>query len=160
MSQCSTSSITHHWSPWWRHQIETFSPLLALCAGNSHITCELPSQCGGALMFSLNCAWTNGLAKNWKGMPCIVNFSKVFLFYWNAVDKSKCHYEDVIMGAMASQITSLTIVYSRVYSGADQRKHQSSALLVFVRGIHRWPVNSPVTWKMHPFDGVIISGRC
>ena len=47
------------------------------------------------------------------------------------------------MGVMASQITSLTIVYSTVYSDADQRKHQSSASLVFVRGIHRWPVNSP-----------------
>ena len=47
------------------------------------------------------------------------------------------HYNDVIMGAMASQITSLTIVFSTVYSGADQRKHQSSASLAFVRGIHR-----------------------
>ena len=47
------------------------------------------------------------------------------------------HYDDVIMGAMASQITSLTIVYSTVYSGADQSKHQSSASLAFVRGIHR-----------------------
>ena len=47
------------------------------------------------------------------------------------------HYNDVIMGAIASQITSLTIVYSTVYSGADQRKHQGSASLAFVRGIHR-----------------------
>ena len=47
------------------------------------------------------------------------------------------HYSDVIMNTMASQITSLTIVYSTVYSGADQRKHQSSASLAFVRGIHR-----------------------
>ena len=64
------------------------------------------------------------------------------------------------MGAMASQITSLTIVYSTVYSGTDQRKHQSSAALAFVRGIHRWPVNSqhkgPVTPKMFPFDDVTI----
>ena len=64
------------------------------------------------------------------------------------------------MGAMASQITSLFIVYSTVYSGADQRKHQSSASLAFVRGIHRGPVNSPhkwpVTWKMFPFDDVIM----
>ena len=70
------------------------------------------------------------------------------------------HYNDVIMGAMASQITSLTIVYSTVHSGADQRKHQSSASLTFVWGIHRWPVNSPhkcpVTRKMFPFDDVII----
>ena len=50
---------------------------------------------------------------------------------------SLVHYGDVIMGAIASQITSLTIVYSTVYSDADQRKHQSSASLAFVRGIHR-----------------------
>ena len=55
---------------------------------------------------------------------------------------------DVIMGAMASQFTSLTIVYPTVYSGADQRKHQSSALLAFVRGIHRWSMNSPLKWPV------------
>ena len=62
------------------------------------------------------------------------------------------HYVDVIMGVMASQITSLAIVYSTVYWGANQRKHQSSASLAFVRGNHRGPVNSPhkgpVTRKM------------
>ena len=70
------------------------------------------------------------------------------------------HYNDVIMSTMASQITSLTIVYPIVYLSADQRKHQSSALLAFVRGIHRRPVNSPhkglVTRKMCPFDDVIM----
>ena len=50
---------------------------------------------------------------------------------------TKIHYDDVIMGVTASQITSLTIVYSTVYSGADQSKHQSSASLAFVWGIHR-----------------------
>ena len=64
------------------------------------------------------------------------------------------------MGAVVSQITSLTIVYSTVFSDADQRKHQSSALLAFVRGILRWPVNFPHKWpvtrKMFPFDDVII----
>ena len=66
------------------------------------------------------------------------------------------HYDDVIMDAIASQITSLTIVYSYVYSGADQSKHQSSASLAFVWGIHRGPVNSPHKWpvtrKMFPSD--------
>ena len=70
------------------------------------------------------------------------------------------HYNDVIMGTMASQITGLTIVYSTVYSGADQKKHQSSASLALVRGIHRGPVNSPRKWpvtrKMFPFDDVIM----
>ena len=74
--------------------------------------------------------------------------------------KGPRHYCDVIMGAMASQITSLTIVYSTAKSGADQRKHQSSASLAFVRGIHQTPVNSlhkgPVTQKMFPFDDVIM----
>ena len=73
------------------------------------------------------------------------------------------HYNDVIMGAMASRITSLTIVYSTVYSGAYQRKHQSSTSLAFVWGIHRGPMNSPhkwpVTWKMFKFDDVIMC-RC
>ena len=49
------------------------------------------------------------------------------------------HYGDVIMGTMASQITSLTIGYSTVHSGADQRKYQSSASLAFYAG------NSPGT---------------
>ena len=70
------------------------------------------------------------------------------------------HYCDVIMSPMASQITSLAIVYSIAYSGTDQRKHQSSASLAFVRGIHRGPGNSPHKWpvtrKMFPFDDVIM----
>ena len=71
------------------------------------------------------------------------------------------HYNDAVMGAIASQITSLTIVYSTVYSDADQRKHQSSASLAFVRGIPRGPVNSPHKWpatrNMFPFDDVIMN---
>ena len=67
---------------------------------------------------------------------------------------------DVIIGTVVSQITSPNIVYWIVYSGADQRRHQSSASLAFVWGIHRWPVISPhkwsVTWKMYPFEDVII----
>ena len=70
------------------------------------------------------------------------------------------HYTDVIMVTIASQITSLTIVYSTVYSDADQRTYQSPASLAFVRGIHRRPVNSPHKWpvtrKMLPFDDVIM----
>ena len=72
------------------------------------------------------------------------------------------HYNDVIMGAIPSEITSLNIVYSTVYSGADQRKHQSSASLAFVWWIHG-PVNSPhkwpVTWKIFPFHDVIMNNK-
>ena len=67
-------------------------------------------------------------------------------------DLTSLHYSDAIMTTMASQITSLAVVYSTVYSDADQRKHRSSASLAFMRGIHRGPVNSPhkgpVTRKM------------
>ena len=70
------------------------------------------------------------------------------------------NYCDVIMGAAASQITSLTIVYSTVYSDADQRNYQSSASLPFVQGIHREPLKSPhkgpVTREMFSFDDVIM----
>ena len=64
------------------------------------------------------------------------------------------------MGVIVSQITSLTIVYSIIYSDADQRKHQSSASLAFVWGI---PVNSPHKWpvmqKMFPFDDIIMNSE-
>ena len=70
------------------------------------------------------------------------------------------HYSYVIMDAMASKITGVSIVYSSFCSGADQGKHQSSASLAFVRVIHQSPVNSPhkgaVRRKMLPFDDVII----
>ena len=70
------------------------------------------------------------------------------------------HYSDVILGAMASQINSLTILYSTVYLGLNQRKYHSSASLAFVRGILRCPGNSPHKWpvtrKMFGFDDVIM----
>ena len=89
----------------------------------------------------------------WKGFMVDHRFCLVLVYLLS-------HYDDVIMGTIASQITSLTSVYSTVYSGADQSKHQSSASLAFVWGIHRGPVNSPHKWpvtrKMFPFDDVIM----
>ena len=65
------------------------------------------------------------------------------------------------MGTMSSQITSASNVYSTICSGVDQREHQSSVSLAFVRGIHRGLVNSPhkgpVMRKMFPFDDVIMT---
>ena len=76
---------------------------------------------------------------------------------WNFVFIS-CQSNDVIMGAIASQPTSLPIVYLTAYSRRRSKEYQSSASLAFVRGTHRWPVNSshkgPVTRKMFPFDDV------
>ena len=99
-------------------------------------------------------------------LSCIVSYALWasaignFLCYWIFEIAMALHYSDVIMGAMASSITSLTIVYSTVYSGAYQRKHQSSSSLAFVWGIYRSSVNFshkwPVTRKMFPSDDVII----
>ena len=61
------------------------------------------------------------------------------------------HHNDLMISAMASKITSLTIVYSTVYSGTEQRKHQRCTSLAFGRGIHK----GPVTQTMFPFDDVI-----
>ena len=72
----------------------------------------------------------------------------------------KEHYNDVIMGAVSSQITGVSIVCSIVCLGADQRKYQISASLVFVRGFQRWPRDSlhkgRITRKVFPFDDVIM----
>ena len=85
------------------------------------------------------------------------------LRYWNVIARYQTtldHYNDVIMNSMASQITTLMIIYSTFYSGADQLKHQSSASLAFGWGIHQWPMNSPhkgpISQKMFPFDDVIM----
>ena len=87
------------------------------------------------------------LAAMWQ--RCLPNFGVI----------GKFHYNDVIMSAMASQITGISVVCSTVGLGADQRKHQRFTSLAFVWGI-RWPVNSPhkrpVTRKIFPFDDVIM----
>ena len=58
----------------------------------------------------------------------------------------RSHCDDVIMGAIASQITSLTIVYSTVYSGADQSKYQSSASLALMASNAE---NASIWWRHH-----------
>ena len=57
---------SHIYISWWRHQMETFSALLAICAGNSPVPVNFPhkSQWRGALMFSLICVWINGWVNN------------------------------------------------------------------------------------------------
>ena len=100
------------------------------------VTCNLYTQLWNILMCRRNCKWKT---------------------FWDHM--RSYHYNDVTMSAMASQITSLAIVYPTANSGANQRKHQSSASLAFVKGIHQWPVNSPsqrpVARKMFPFKDVI-----
>ena len=70
------------------------------------------------------------------------------------------HHSDVIMNSMASHITGVSIICSTVCSAA-QRIHRSIGSLAFVRGIHRWPVDSsrkgPVTQKIFPIDDVTMN---
>ena len=109
---------------------------------------------GAMSVFSMQSLW-NLAGVSVTGLPRRIVNSSVRFFVG--------HYSDVITGPLASQITSLTIVFSAVYSGEDQRKHQSSASLAFVLGIHRWPVNSPHKWpvtrKMFPLDDVIMCNK-
>ena len=116
--------------------------------------------------FVLECQIFFPSLKEFKGMPIITNnlfknaYIVVVLPVFVRANNLEIHCNDVIISVMASQITRLTIVYSNVYSGADQRKYQSSASLAFMRGIHRSSVNSPHKWpvtrKMFPFDDVIM----
>ena len=92
----------------------------------------------------------HGYLTTWEGTRIV---GPVTSWHW-------CPYSDVIMSAMAYYITSLTIVHSTVYSGADK----SPASLAFVRGIHRWPVNSPHKGRASneekfSFDDVIMATR-
>ena len=102
------------------------------------------------------CAW-QGTMEEQSCAECF--FFTLYKYIWNKKNRNMCrpghgsanlryHYCDVIMGAMVSQTTSLTIVYPIVHSGADQRKYQRSASLAFVWEIHRWPVNSLHKWPV------------
>ena len=106
---------------------------------NAHLTLQLWFTLPFNISFRTRC-----LQSCWQGSNYFVRWTLALLV---------SHYRDVIMGTMASQINSLIIVYSTVYSGAVQRKYQSSRSLAFVRGIHRWPVNSPhknvFMWSRH-----------
>ena len=82
------------------------------------------------------------------------------LIYLRSMKFKSRHYDDAKMGSIGSQITSLTIVYSAVYSGEDKRKHQSSASLAFVWEIHRWPVNCPHKWPVTRKTFPLMTSSC
>ena len=91
----------------------------------------------------------------------MINLDVLYVMSLNScvsVSEMRClHYSDVIMSAIASQNTGVSIVYSTIWSGTDQRKHQSSVSLAFVRGIHWWRANSSHKGSvMFPFDDVIV----
>ena len=142
-SQCiSLSTVCSTICSGWRKRKHQSSLLLALCEGNPPFAGGFPSQ----------------RASNKELWCFLLRQPEQIVEHDLCCSYSLFHYSDVIMSAMASQIK---IVYSTVYSGAYQRKHQSSASRAFVRGIHRSPVNSPhkgpVTRKMFPLDDVMMS---
>ena len=152
------------WGIFWRNAHDSNNPLLV---GTAHLKLQ-PRLLGTNMLIVLNsklCRIWDG--KLWWYSCCYLPGSKDMLTNIhshtspNTQTAPAHHYCDVMMGTITSQITSLTIVCSTVYSGADQRKHQSSASLAFVWGIHRGSVNSPHKWpvtrKMFPFDDVIMS---
>ena len=116
--------------------MEPFPALMALCAGNSPFNGEFPSQRPVTQSFDvffdlcLNKRLSKQSRRNHAHFDVIVMLLQKY-------EKLFSHYCDVIMGTMASQITSLKIFNLTVYSDADQRAHESSASLAFVRGIHR-----------------------
>ena len=87
-------------------------------------------------MFTCTNCWRN----NWVPWYLRRHESHVMSLYWNMF--WACHYSDIIMSVMASQVTCVSIVCPTVCSGSDHRKHQSSASLAFASGIDRWPVDS------------------
>ena len=158
------------------HAGDLHSPGMDKCGMNEWaiinvINNRIHHLCGGHAPELLHTTWTTSQTtvviikldiNLCRGQFILGNTNMYMHFLWfldrNVVNYTPFDYDDVIMDTMASQITSLAIVYSTVYSGADQRKHQSSASLAFVREIHRRPVNSPHKWpvtrKMVPFDDV------
>ena len=117
--------------------------------------------CHGMAWLIQYCLWEGNVPRAGNvGFEIFLLLTPTIFLTDNQVDSNLRHYSDVIMDAMASQTTSLTVVHSTVYSGADQRKHQSSASLAFMQGIHWWSVKSPHKWrvtqKMFPFNDVIM----
>ena len=138
-------TLSHHWS-----LLANGSPV-----GMRIPRCDLPRG-----VWQRQTHWLQRKLSFWRLLvqPAMIISSK-WIYFVSVQGKSNSsprHYGDVIMDAIASQIICLTIVYSTVYSDTDERKHQSSASLAFVRG----PVNSPHKWpvarKMFPFDDVIM----
>ena len=94
------SKIQKPWA-WWRHQMETFSALLAICAGNSPVAGEFPhkGQWRGALMSSLICTWINGWVNNGDA---------------GDLRRHRAHYDVPVMRARLHTIR-VTIIGSRQY---------------------------------------------
>ena len=157
------SSNAENVSIWWRHHAwdvaVTLKPKnryddnfvvtggIGLSPNDNH-WCHLLSQIGFVITLGFN-EWFTIWSRCREVDTYVQHGDKTFTIFCCAL--SCCgyitHYSDLIMSAMASQIFSVSRVCSTVCSGVDQRKYQSSASLAFVRGIHRWPADSPLKAK-------------
>ena len=126
----------------------------------------MTSQCRALpldmIPYNINLLSTELMTKTWSWYQLSITARYILTIYNVKLNMLNWlplkHYNAVIVSVMSSQITSLTIVYSTVYPDADQRNNQSFVSLAFVRGIHWWSVSFPhqVTWKMVPFDGIMV----
>ena len=137
VSQTRASRLLSH--PFIQAQIKETSKIrvTGLCVGNSPVTGEFPAQMASntkKFHFMTSSCGFRSLSHVSSELWMLARLK----FYCAEVSwYLPFHYIDVIMTTIASQITSLMVVYSTVYSDADQSKHQRSASLAFVWGIHR-----------------------
>ena len=113
---------------WWRHQMETFSALLALCAGNSPVTGQFPSQrsMSRGLVFSLICAWTNGWVNNRHA---------------GDLGRNRAHYDVTVMVWQVDETEDRLIIIS-IETGAlcDQPTTKSIWIINLAKALW-WPHN-------------------
>ena len=167
---------------WWRHQMETFFALLAICAGNPPVPGEFPTQMPVTRCIDVyfdmrpnkrlskqSWGWwietpSRPLWRHRNVLFCYVNMdhphsSVLLLWRWGNRKSTTLRWLHNEHDGVSNHC--LGIVCSVACSGTDQRKYQRSASLAFVWGIHRWPVNSPDKWpvtrKMFPSDDAVMS---
>ena len=139
---------TTYWSCSWRwilYNMTSFILCKNLWQRSSIFECHrfLKDTWEYCIFYSYFITFTQNVTHYFEGSCCEQLYEYISSSYSLIYQDVIVHYSDVIMDTLGSQLTSLTIVYATIYSGADQRKQQSSAALTFAREIHRWLVNSP-----------------
>ena len=134
--------------------MKTFSALLAICAGNSPVTGEFPTQrpVTESFVFFFDLCLNKRLSKQWRGWwfetplrplwrHCNDCNSEVAFRFCPGCVAGRHYQSERQMNAMASRITGQSSVCSAVWLDRQQRSIKGSSYCPFVRGIHRWPVD-------------------
>ena len=139
---------------WWRHQIETFSALLALCVGNSLVNSPHNGQCHGASMFSLICAWTNGWVndRDAGGLRCLCAHYHVTLMYLTQDMVISCGFGTLQWGCARRLCSSLC--YSGVLPDTPLKRPScitkcfgSSECIPSHVGVNPWHISQVEIWQ-------------